>query len=83
MLWLWHRLAAADTIQPLTRELSYATGRTLKWFKKKRINLRAEKLTGRILVWHYEIGSISAAPRMQVQSPSWNSGIKDAVLWHR
>ena len=26
LLWLWHRLAAAASIQPLAREVLYATG---------------------------------------------------------
>ena len=30
LLWLWHRLAAIALIQPLSWELPYATGATLK-----------------------------------------------------
>ena len=35
LLWLWHRLAAIAPIQPLTWELSYATGAAIKKKKKK------------------------------------------------
>ena len=34
LLWLWHRLAAAALICPLTRELIYAAGVALKRRKK-------------------------------------------------
>jgi len=35
LLWLWRRLATAAPIQPLARELPYATGAAVKREKKK------------------------------------------------
>ena len=37
LLWLWHKLAAAALIQPLTWELPCATGAALKRQKKKKL----------------------------------------------
>ena len=43
LLWLWHRLAAVTSIQPLAWELPYTTGAALKRKKKKKLKLKKSK----------------------------------------
>ena len=43
MLWLWCRLEAVSSIQPLAWELPYAAGVTLKKKKKRREGRKKER----------------------------------------
>ena len=85
-LWLWCRPAAAARIQPLTQELPYAIGATLKRKKKSSYNnleLHAECFACHLAhMCSMRRDWTSSSEEPQDVEPDWHgqSGLKEAIL---
>ena len=69
LLWLWHRLAAAAPIQPLVRELPYATSATIKKKKKKRKKSFCKLVNLFVNQLYFNLENIKTKPTKQTSLP--------------